>query len=112
MYSQNKLIALIESKAKYYRTSIDFVNAINAAGIKRQCCMIVELLLLNKSYERIKYVLLFTDNTFEKLIEETYEFINNFNVKQNKDLLKFKVEHKQSQSVWNKIVTWIKKKLA
>jgi len=106
LISQPKLTKLLQEKAQDYRTSIDFVNAIHKAGLSQPCCMIVELLFLNKTYDRIKFVLLFTDKAFEKYVDELYEFLLQYDSNKNTELLRFK----KKESWWTRLLNLFYKK--
>ncbi len=109
MINNEKIIQLIQKKAQHYATSIDFVNAISNRGLSKDCCMIVELIFLNKTFDRIKFILLYTDKTFKRHIENIYWFLDAFEVVKNEDLLRFNYKE-EKKSWWTRLMGWFKKK--
>ena len=82
MISREKLDKLLVKRLKKYGTSVEFVNDMHKFGLSRQACMILELLLLGRDYDRIMRVLLYTEDSFSKYIDEIYTFLNEFKKKQ------------------------------
>ena len=70
---QQKLLKRIAKTAKQYSTQVELVNGMYQSGASRHECMILELLLVNKSYNSIKEILLFTEDSFIKLCDDLYK---------------------------------------
>jgi hypothetical protein len=78
MINQSKLTKLIIKQASRYSSTVTYLDDIYKLGLSKHACMVMELLLLNKPYSRIQDVLLFTSDSFEKLIDEIYMMLKNF----------------------------------
>lgn len=78
---QNKIDKLLYKviKKQQYSKHVDFINDLYKRGLSKNECMIVELLLLHKPYDRIKKVLLFTDNVFNEHINNINTTLKNWN---------------------------------
>lgn len=87
MISQAKLARLINKRIKNYSSTVAFINDVYKMGLSRHACMSLELLILNKPYDRVKHVLLFTDKMFNGYINEIEDLLRNFRAK--KKLLHF-----------------------
>ena len=72
--------------------------------------MIVELLFLNKSFDRIKFVLLYTDKVFKRHLDDLYWFLDSFEIQKNEELLKFSYKKEKKASWWQTFIGWFKKK--
>ena len=64
-----------------YSSKTEMLNEMHQIGVSRHECMIVEMLLLGKSYESTKRVLLFTDASFSTLIDKLYDTLKSYNKK-------------------------------
>ena len=82
MIEYNKLMALVIKRSKKYNTSVEFLNDTFKMGLSKHACMTMELLMLNRPYDRIKHVLLFTDDGFEPIVGEIEDLLKNFKQKQ------------------------------
>ena len=87
MINQIKLNKLILKVLKNYESKVAMINDLTNLGLSHHSAMILELLLLNKSYDDIKRVLLFTDNIFDKKIDEIYNKLKHY--KSNKSMFDF-----------------------
>jgi len=77
---QHKLIKLLYKtiNKNKYPTAIQFINDFSKMGASHNSCMILEMILMNKSYKDIKNILLFIDEVFNKHILEIHTILKEF----------------------------------
>ena len=87
MIDQNrvKLNKLIDKTLAQCTNRVEYINYIHKMGVDRVGCMILELLLLNKTDDSIKNTLLLIDDNFNKSIIDILDILKNF--KRNKKRL-------------------------
>jgi len=78
MITEKKLYRLLNNTIKKYNTSVQFLDEVHTMGLSKHACMTIEMLLINRSYDRIKHVLLFTDGSFKGIINEINDLLRNF----------------------------------
>lgn len=83
MVSYDEMSKLLTNRLKRYSTSTEFVNDMYKYGLSRHSCMVLELLLLGRGYDRIMRVLLFTEDTFYECLNEIHTFLKNFKSKRS-----------------------------
>ncbi len=77
MIAQEEIVILIKEKMSSH-TRNEMARIGMGSGLTKHACWVLDLLILGKTYDRIKNVLLLTPEMFEHCIEQLYEFLEDF----------------------------------
>lgn len=69
---RNKITKVAFDVLKKYKSRVEMINMLHNIGVSKHECMILELALLGKDYESIQRTLLFTELSFNNLLDSLY----------------------------------------
>jgi hypothetical protein len=78
---RKKLSNVANKVLKQYRSKVELVNTLHKMGTGKHECMILELIYLGKPYESIRKILLFSEDSYAKLLAELYDSLRLHNKK-------------------------------
>jgi len=81
MINEEDIKELIDKKIKSGTKREKIIDSVLKEGLDKHCMWIFDLLLLGRSFSRIKNVLLFTENEFQSKVTELYNFLNTSDLK-------------------------------
>lgn len=77
----NSVIDLLNKKSRGYESYVAFANDLHNFGLSKHASMVLDLIVIGRNLERIKDVLLFTDNKFDSIIMEIHDVLQRFKPK-------------------------------
>ena len=69
---------LLIKKSKGYESYVVFVNELHKSGLSKHACMVLDLIVIGRNPERIRNVLLFTQEHFDEVLTEIHETLERF----------------------------------